>query len=78
MCEIESLEYLQQLAELVDEPENDPACVCCAWAVKEIKRLRLALQVHSGIRSPFGLSAQEQATVSQALRDLKAMKGGDV
>ena len=35
--EIRSLDYLKELSE---EHEGDPACLCAAWAVEEIERLR--------------------------------------
>ena len=41
--EVCSLEYLKELSRLHDGWEEDAACVCCDWAVKEIKRLQQQL-----------------------------------
>jgi len=41
--EIRSLDYLRELSRLTDDWENDPACMCCDWAVGEIERLRNAV-----------------------------------
>ena len=38
--QVESLDYLRHLATLADEPDEDPACLCCAWAVGDIISLR--------------------------------------